>query len=235
MKYEKGQFTTVPNIKHLGGLKATTTATYLWICSYADENGQCFPKRKTLAEKIQVDVKTIDRAITELCEIGLLEKSHKFNGSAQSSNKYQILIKEEGGRDTTPIGGATPDTQGGRHHTHTELNPLNYTNLTKESVSQSLEGWENNFETFWGKYPRKVGKGKARDSYKIALSGDKKKKKEPVAAETILNALEAQISAGKFRCEERYIPHPVTWLNQERWADETKSLDKTPHKVVEYK
>jgi hypothetical protein len=68
------------------------------------------------------------------------------------------------------------------------------------------------FEAWWDLYPRKVGKGAARACYYRAL-----RMVEPAA---LLAALQAQLDAGVFRVEPMYIPHPKTWLAQERWADE---------------
>lgn len=207
MKYEKGQFTTVPNIKYLSGLKSTTTSTYMWICSYADENGQCYPKRKTLAEKILVDVKTIDRAIIELCELGLLEKSSRFNGVSQSSNKYQILIKEDGGGDTTPTGGATSEPYPQGHHTHTELNPLklNPSNQTK-----------NKFDVWWDSYPmRRVDKEKC----KTKFGKFPEEVQEQIIADTKKRTLEDE------KWKKGFVPMTSTYLNNKKWEDDYEKVE----------
>lgn len=74
------------------------------------------------------------------------------------------------------------------------------------------------FETFWKAYPRKVGKGAARKLF-FRLRCDK-------YLDTILEALVEQR-----KCEQwneaggRFIPHPATWLNQERWDDEMPEMD----------
>ena len=36
----------------------------------------------------------------------------------------------------------------------------------------------------------------------------------------IIDAIEAQRIAGMFGDDPKFIPHPATWLHQERWADE---------------
>lgn len=63
----------------------------------------------------------------------------------------------------------------------------------------------------WLHFPRRIGKGAARRAAKVAL-----KKTSP---ETLLEAVKrhARDMAGK---DEQYIPHPATWLNQERWLDQ---------------
>jgi len=68
------------------------------------------------------------------------------------------------------------------------------------------------FDIFWATYPRKVAKGAARRAWDKAL-----KKTTP---EKIMFAVGKQTAAGVFACEMCFVPHPATWLNQERWDDE---------------
>ena len=67
------------------------------------------------------------------------------------------------------------------------------------------------FERFWSVYPRRVGKGAARKSFDRAAS-----KADP---EAII------LAAGKIQTDGdlQFVPHPSTWLNQERWNDEHPS------------
>ncbi|WP_395371869.1 hypothetical protein [Komagataeibacter diospyri] len=64
------------------------------------------------------------------------------------------------------------------------------------------------FERFWAAYPRKVGKPKARRAFATAIG--------KASLETLL----AAIVATPWSSDANYIPHPATWLNNERWADE---------------
>ena len=70
---------------------------------------------------------------------------------------------------------------------------------------------EDGFDEWYAEYPKKVGKGQARVKYHAAC-----KKTSP---ESLLEAVKkfAASQAGK---DQKYIPHPATWLNGERWADE---------------
>lgn len=68
------------------------------------------------------------------------------------------------------------------------------------------------FETcFWPSYPRKAGKPKALIAWKAAT-----KKTDP---DTILAGLDAWLPYWAAKDEPEFVPHPTTWLNQERWAD----------------
>jgi hypothetical protein len=78
---------------------------------------------------------------------------------------------------------------------------------------------ENGFEEFWRIYPRKVGKGTARRAWAKAITGTSLEK--ITAAATRYASREfARMSAGE-NPDLRYTAHPATWLNAERWDDET--------------
>ena len=76
----------------------------------------------------------------------------------------------------------------------------------RESVLENIEG----FEFFWTDYPRKIGKGAAKKAWKSAIL---KTSPATIAAATRIFASK---QAGT---DEKFIPHPATWLNAERWQD----------------
>jgi hypothetical protein len=71
------------------------------------------------------------------------------------------------------------------------------------------------FDTFWHLYPRRTGKGAARRRFEQAL--------KRTTALSIMNALQAQLRAGMFSRDPQFVPHPATWLYQDRWEDEVVS------------
>ena len=75
----------------------------------------------------------------------------------------------------------------------------------RESINDDFDAW-------WQHYPRKVGKGQAIKAYRAA------RKKTDHA--TLVAAIDAQADRLMAKGAE-YCPHPATWLNGERWADET--------------
>ena len=67
------------------------------------------------------------------------------------------------------------------------------------------------FELFWQAYPKKVGKQAAKKAFL----------RVPVPLDRLLSALSRQRAESQWQRDNgRYIPHPVTWLNQARWEDE---------------
>lgn len=95
-------------------------------------------------------------------------------------------------------------------------NTTNSTNRTEPTTptgdAQALQ--ERRFAEFWKAYPKKVGKASC-------LKAWKKLKPTTELHDHIMTALEAQKRSEQWQREGgRYIPNPLTWLNQGRWDDE---------------
>lgn len=72
----------------------------------------------------------------------------------------------------------------------------------------------DDFELFWKAYPKKIGKEAARRAWRKLGSS------RPVL-EIFLQAIRTQKDSLQWQRENgQFIPHPATWLNQGRWADE---------------
>jgi hypothetical protein len=81
-----------------------------------------------------------------------------------------------------------------------------------------LLGKPNDFDRFWEAYPHKVGKRAAETAFQRAL------KRSDLAS--ILTGLQrAQLSRS---WADGFIPHPTTWLNQDRWLDEPDDRARAP-------
>lgn len=70
------------------------------------------------------------------------------------------------------------------------------------------------FDRFWKEYPRKIAKVTALKSW-LKLNPD------PALITKIINAVKkAKTSEEWNKDDKKYIPYPVTYLNQQRWEDE---------------
>jgi hypothetical protein len=72
------------------------------------------------------------------------------------------------------------------------------------------------FDQFWSAYPRKVAKPQAMKAW------NKIKPSEPMTSK-IMSAVHAQSASDQWTKDDgKFIPHPATWLNGQRWDDETE-------------
>jgi hypothetical protein len=70
------------------------------------------------------------------------------------------------------------------------------------------------FEDFWRVYPRRTGKGSARKAWVQA-------RKRATFDQILIGADRFAAALAKAHTEERFVPHPATWLNADRWSDES--------------
>ena len=72
------------------------------------------------------------------------------------------------------------------------------------------------FDRFWKAYPRKVGKPAARKAFARAI--------KCCDLREMSDGLRRWVIYWAERDDPQFIPHPTTWLNQERWNDEPPPL-----------
>ena len=96
---------------------------------------------------------------------------------------------------------------------------------SKSSSSFSKE-YAHAFETWWARYPRKIGKVDAEKAYlQVSLHAT-----EP----ELLTALEAyRCDIAKNKTEEKFIKHPATFLRADRWKDYLSMPTERPLQVGE--
>jgi hypothetical protein len=94
-------FESIPHwLLYERGLSGTAIRLYLILRRHRNyETGQCWPGRKRLADLAETSIKTIDRAIARLAEVGAISiiKRKKRDGSPDS-NLY-VIHWHKGGRD----------------------------------------------------------------------------------------------------------------------------------------
>lgn len=106
---------------------------------------------------------------------------------------------------------------------YTEKNQLPLATIAQPSGNQMepqvrlgkvrLEDTNDLFEKFWKLFPRKVSK-------KTALQKWEKINPDEDLYKKIILALEAYCKSEQWVKDKQFIPHPATWLHQERWNDE---------------
>ena len=65
---------------------------YIFLKDHADKDGTCWPGINTIAAGVSLSRSTVKRALNDLVNAGLVEKSKRWreNGSA-SSNLYRVI------------------------------------------------------------------------------------------------------------------------------------------------
>ena len=150
--------------------------------------------------------------INELLEAGYLSRS-------------EIRERNEKGY----LGGYTYTTQDPTQDNPTQDNPLHKNNIIKNKILKNNEriysDSENEFESFWSYYPKKVDKGAAIRAFRKAL-------KTTPAPEVIEGA--KRYAEDPNLPEKQFIKNPATWLNAEAWNNgPLPARKKTDRKALE--
>lgn len=93
-RFERGSFAQVPNVDRLDHLSAQAQAVFLHLCIYADYTGLSFPRRETLAKKIQLkNARSVDKYIKELEDNVFIAVIRRKNPDTKENlpNLYRIL------------------------------------------------------------------------------------------------------------------------------------------------
>ncbi|WP_051940743.1 hypothetical protein [Phaeacidiphilus oryzae] len=111
-------------------------------------------------------------------------------------------------------GPGNPDTDGSQ----CLENPDTYPSIQKRDSSPhppapSAHSSTDGFAEFWETYPRKIGKGHARKAWAAAIKGGADPAEILAAAARHADAWKAA------HTDQRFIPHPTTWLHGERYDD----------------
>ena len=200
----------------------------------ADDNGcGAYPSQEWIAKRARCSVRTVRRKLQSLECNGVIRRGDQDLVSHYRADRrptvWDIAIHDRthrpGGHDDRAD---SHDTTGGqpRHHGRTLTTERPDTSVRQTVHKPSNKPSKNqhaHFDEFWGIYPRRVGKRKAESEFIRACT------RAPV--EEIL-AGARRLAADPNLPEKRFIPHPATWLHQDRWGDEPLPARNQPPGVL---
>ena len=195
-------------------IEPTRKLILMALADHADDDGVCWPSMKKLADKCSVSRRTVLRNINALKEDGIISSSHRHReDGSMSSSKYVIHADNQ----SHPLRqNVTPPCD-----TH-DTPPATRVSHHEPSLQPSIRIKDiDHFEEFWVQCPRRIGKGAARKAFKTALTK---------ASFTEIMAGMHRHAAAVDGSDIKYVPHPATWLNAERWSDQNEPSNKAQGK-----
>lgn len=170
------------------------------LADFCDDAGKCWPSVSRIAEKCGMKERGVRGILRRLEDAGYLETN--VGGGRHGCSQYTV----KPGTTCPPAPNAPRhETTETRHET--TQNPAPHAPEPSRTIKEpSID----DFEVFWTACPRRVGKGAARKAYASAL--------KKADAATLLSGIKRHAVEMRGR-EQRFIPNPATWLNQERWLD----------------
>jgi len=175
-------------------------------------NGKPMPET-ALARLLGLDNQNLTTTLTTLLEFGVASRCEETGAiicrRMIRDENLRNIRKEAGKKGGNPVlvkqKSTTVVKQKSTPSSSTSLKMID----CDDNQSQVVQ-----FEQFWSICPRKTAKGSARKAWIKAI--------KLAPPETIIQAMDiyAKSTAGK---DPQYIAHPATWLNGERWLDDSGS------------
>ena len=117
--------------------------------------------------------------------------------------------------------GILPEFRGNERYLFPLLSPA--PDAPSEAEKPKKPPSKSAFEEFWTVYPRKVGKKAASVAFGAMMNRPK-----PPTIEQVVASVEAHKATWNWKKEGgQFIPHPKTYLNQDRWKDDLTNEPKT--------
>lgn len=196
-------------------------AVLLTISDAANRDGEyARPTKDGIVEGSLYSRGQATRIVSALIADGWLEVTEQGGGRGLATT-YRVLMPQEAARDEPLSPG---DNSGNRlilapkpahpgpkpaHAAPADLELSANTGYTEPLHTDAREL----FEELWAAYPRRVGKPTARAAFLRALQ-------RGASPEQIVEGARAAAASWRAaRTEERFVPHPATWLNRDGWND----------------
>lgn len=82
-----GYFSTIYSMD----LPHRAKAVYMYLKDRTDSNGTCYPSMGTIARELQLSRRTVERAVADLVQAGLVEKEQRWReNGGRSSLLYRV-------------------------------------------------------------------------------------------------------------------------------------------------
>jgi hypothetical protein len=186
-------------------------------CAGGGSDDLAYPCIQTLTDKTSLNRKTVISMLEKLCADELLIDTGKRTGATKQIPVYRLPIWNSPKNGTVPILPPNSPENGFEqsrfyHGTVPKTGhvPVLRDPLPKESL---LNGSILTATVIYDAYPLKVGKPNALKAIEKAMKNHDPKK---------LLALTLQYSSARGD-DLTFVPHPATWFNQERFADDPKT------------
>lgn len=213
--------------RKLAKVRPFTALVFTWLIPHCDDGGNMAGDPETVKALVvparPETVNDVKEAIDEMVEIGLV-------ALYKSDGEEYLHINQWENHQTLRLDRATwlyPANQPGNHLATKDGQLAAEGKVSKGKVSKDKIDMIK-FEEFWNVYPKKVGKKTAMRSW-AKINPDQK------LHEKIIGSVAEHSKSAQWKKDDGiFIPHPATWLNNERWNDElsVKKTENTKFKTI---
>lgn len=200
------------------------------------KSGLCKPAIVTVAEGSGLGITATKKALKELKKAGMIDWKAK-RVRASNVNHYRLLFAQWSESDLSRNLSSVLSSDQSRDQScdqsphRSESDYEQWNNRTIEQSSHKKEGrhvYDKDFLAWYKEYPRKVGKRKAEESWKNLQANGCLLPLE----EMILRVKEYASAHNWAERDMKYIPHPATFLGQDRFEEKSSFLTAGEREVL---
>lgn len=173
-----------------------------WLASHADGFIEEHVTGNEIARRTGFSRDKVQKALKKLEGLGIIELTY-------GEPRHRLVITFDWAAWENPPAVTRPVTgchTAGDRLPHSQTTDL-HLSMSETQGEEQTDAW---FDDFWLIYPRHTDKKEARKSFARALKTD-----------SLDEIIDGAARWARFweadKTEERYIPHPPTWLNRKRW------------------
>ena len=184
-----------------------------WLMSHADGFVAEHISRHEISDRLDIDPARVTKSLKRLAALGIVTMT--------AGQRGRLVIEpcvEAWEQPLRPDGIPTGDRAENQPVTERKTNrsadlhlPIGEEQGEQHPVRATAARADALFERFWQAYPRKIGKPAAKTKFVAAL--------RTARVEDIAAGLHRWCEHWAARGEPEFIPHPSTWLHQQRWND----------------
>jgi hypothetical protein len=202
------QYLIIQELIDCQSLRPNQLLVLITLARFTDPDGSCFPSLETLTKRTGLSRSSVVRTLNQCVELNLIQR---IEDKRVKSTRYQFTyLMEEPMRHSGT--GVTVTPEGNRDNVISiNKDSSNSTPCYRVTQTPILEL----FTSFYAAYPRKIAVGHARKAFFRAA-----KTYDP----TLIVLAAEQFALATAQTEKRFIPHPTTWLNGERYLDDVEEL-----------
>jgi len=205
-----------------------------WLASNTQGYTESYVTRNVIAKRTGISTGKVSSSIEALVEQGIIQVETIEVPQGEGGRRWVITVDldvwqrprsphDQGPVTTRPGPGhhmtATTGTTSVEEQGETPIPP----STTEVEV---VPEWEVFFNRFWEHYPRKVGKPAAKRAMKAKYGAVNSR----LIAEGTVAWADYWVGS---QTAEQFIPHPATFLNQDRWLDRIPAITPKKESVME--
>jgi len=196
----------------------SAVVVFLTLARFANRRSRtCYPSKETIVARSGLSPNTVSRSLAELKAKGAVTSKRRNRNGLPTSNVYVLHMVGPFGQPVEDANSDFDDGEDALIPNSAALIPISGIRIRQgnQTKERDISLTDSRFDEFWDAYPRRISKGSAKKAWQKAIQ-----KTEP---DEIIRAAKrfAELREGE---DPRYTPHPATWLNGERWSDQSETL-----------